>query len=271
MADLWQFIDEIDADKQAILVKRLEDRAQMPKFAEIRENYFNKIGVPVTGRILELGCGTGAVCRAIASRPRFVGTVVGSDLSAKLIDTAKDITAKSGLKNIEYYQADGQGSDAHDGQYDLVLAHTVISHVADPAAFLREAIRLARPAGQIILHDGDYASLTFNTNTPELDFKMPDLILQAVVANRYVMREIPHLLRQSDVKITHAIGDVVLEISTGEYFPNLAKDLGAIAVGAGIARQAEFDRWIEAIDCALSENTFFGSCNYVTYGMVKAS
>ena len=58
--------------------------------------------------------------------------MVGSDLSARLIETAKDITAKSGLKNIEYYQADGQGSDAHDGQYDLVLAHTVISHVADP-------------------------------------------------------------------------------------------------------------------------------------------
>jgi hypothetical protein len=37
MADLWQFIDDIDADKQAMLVKRLEDRAQMPKFAEIRE------------------------------------------------------------------------------------------------------------------------------------------------------------------------------------------------------------------------------------------
>ena len=91
-----------------------------------------------------------------------------------------------------------------------MLTHTVISHVADPAAFLREAIRLARPAGQIILHDGDYASLTFNTNTPELDLKMPDLILQVVVANRYVMREIPRLLRQSDVKITHAIGDVVL-------------------------------------------------------------
>jgi hypothetical protein len=54
------------------------------------------------------------------------------------------------------------------------LAHTAISHVADPAAFLREAIRLARPAGQIILHDGDYASLTFDTNTPDLDLKMPD-------------------------------------------------------------------------------------------------
>jgi hypothetical protein len=98
MPDLYQFIDDIDADKQAMVVKRLEDRAQMPKFAEIRENYFDKIGLPLTGRILELGCGTGPVCRAIASRPGFVGTVVGSDLSAKLIDTAKDITAKSGLK-----------------------------------------------------------------------------------------------------------------------------------------------------------------------------
>jgi 2-polyprenyl-3-methyl-5-hydroxy-6-metoxy-1,4-benzoquinol methylase len=153
MPDLWQFIDEIDADKQAMAVKRLEDRAQIPKFAAIRENYFDKIGLPLSGRILELGCGTGAVCRAIASRTGFVGTVVGSDLSAKLIEVAKDITANLGLKNIEYFQADGQGSTAHHGQFDLVLAHTVISHVADPAAFLGEAIRLARPSGQIIVHD----------------------------------------------------------------------------------------------------------------------
>ena len=32
MADLFQFIDDIGADKQAMVVKRLEDRAQMPKF-----------------------------------------------------------------------------------------------------------------------------------------------------------------------------------------------------------------------------------------------
>ena len=155
MADLLQFIDDIGADKHAMVVTRLEDRAQMPKFAAMRENYFDKIRLPITGRIHELGCGTGAVCRAIASRPGFVGAVVGSDLSASLIETARDITAKSDLKNIEYYQADGQGSDVHDGQYDLVLAHTVISHVAHPATFLHEATRLARPGGQIILHDGD--------------------------------------------------------------------------------------------------------------------
>jgi SAM-dependent methyltransferase len=263
MPDVFQFIDDIDADRQAMVVKRLEDRAQMPQIAEIRENYLDKIGLPLAGRILELGCGTGAVSRAIASRPEFVGTVVGSDLSAKLIEAAKDITA------IKFYQADGQGGDGRDGQYDLVLAHTVISHVADPAAFLREAIRLARPGGRIILHDGDYASYAFDTNTPELDLRMPGLISPA--ANKNVMREIPRLLRHSGVEITHAIGDVVLEIGTGEFFPGLAKNYGPIAVRAGVVLQAELDRWIEAMDRALSENTFFASCNYVTYGMVKTS
>ena len=151
-----------------------------------------------------------------------------------------------------------------------MLAHTVISHVANPVAFLREAIRLARPGGQIILHDGDFASMTYNTNTPELDLKMPELVLQAVVANRYVMREIPRLLRRSDVKLTHAIGDIMLEIGNGEFFPSLAKNIGPIAVGAGIIIQSEFDDWVEAIDRALSENRFFGSCNYLTYGFAKA-
>ena len=51
----------------------------------------------------------------------------------------------------------------------------------------------------------------------------------------------------------------MIEIGTGEFFPGLAKNIGPIAVGAGIVDQAEFDRWIEAIDRALSENTFFGS------------
>src|SRR5262249_60234812 len=122
---------------------------------------------------------------------------VGSDLSGNLIEAAKDITAKSGLKNIEYYQADGQGSDAHHGQYDLVLVHTVISHVANPAALLREAIRLARPGGQIILHECDYASMTFNTNTPELDLKMTELILQAAFGKHHLLLYLLHVLLNS--------------------------------------------------------------------------
>ena len=254
-----------------MVTERLENRAQMPQFVAIRESYFDKIGLPAEGDIHELGCGTGAVCRAIASRPGFNGTVSGSDLSASLIETAREITAKTDLKNVHYYHADGQVSDAHEAQYDLVLAHTVISHVKNPKAFLNEAICLAKPGGKIVIHDGDYASLTFDTGTPELDRKMPDVILQAVVANRYVMREVPRLLQQFNVDITYAIGDVVLETGNGEYFPGLAKNYSPVAVDGGLAEQAEADLWLNKIDRALSENVFFGCCNFVTYCLFKSN
>ena len=268
MTDIYQIIDDLDSDKQSMVAERLEDCAQMPRFAEIREHYFDKIGLPSEGSIHELGCGTGAVCRAIASRPDFNGTVSGSDLSASLIDTAKDIAAKTGLQNINYYQSDGQGGDHHETQYDLVLAHTVISHVPDPEALLRETIRLTRPGGRFIIHDGDFASMTFGTGALELDQKMPDLILQSAVANRYIMRELPRLLQQFDVEVTHAIGDVLLEIGASDFFPGLTHYC-PVVVEAGLATQAEVDEWVSAINRAISDNSFFGSCNFVTYGLIK--
>jgi len=268
MSDIYQFIDDLDSDRQSMVAKRLEDCAQMPRFAEIRENYFDKIGLPSKGSIHELGCGTGAVCRAIASRPGFNGTVSGSDLSASLIDTANEIAAKTDLQNIHYYQSDGQRGDHHESRHDLVLAHTVISHVPEPKALLTEAIRLTRPGGRIIIHDGDFASMTFGTGAPELDRKMPDLILQSAVANRYIMRELPRLFQQFDVDVTHAFGDVLLEIGTSDYFPGLT-NYCPVVVEAGIATQMDVDTWVHSINRAISENAFFGSCNFVTYCLLK--
>lgn len=61
----------------------------MPKFVAVRDAYFEAIDLPSVGRLLELGCGTGTVCRVIANWPGFDGLITGSDLSNSLIDTAK--------------------------------------------------------------------------------------------------------------------------------------------------------------------------------------
>lgn len=273
MPDVFQIIDEIESDKQDMIATRLEDRAQMSQFAAIRENYFDRIGLPLSGRIHELGCGTGVVCRAIASLPDFTGSVVGSDLSARLVETARELTAKNNLQNISYYQADGHAGDSHEGksdsgQYDLVLAHTVISHVTDPQAFLREAIRLVKPGRRAIIHDGDYASLTFDTGLPNLDRTMPGCYLKAIVANPYVMREIPRLLQGFELEITHAIGDVVLETGKDEdceYFSGMARNYAPVVIGAGAAREAEVNDWVASVNRSLEAGTFFAYCNFVTY------
>jgi ubiquinone/menaquinone biosynthesis C-methylase UbiE len=258
MPDVFQSIDEIDADKQTMIAERLESRAA-------RDAYFEAIDLPSVGHLLELGCGTGAVCRAIATWPGFEGEVSGSDLSESLINTAERLTDAAGIKGIKFLQADGQGSTAHEGDFDMVLGHTVISHVADPDAFLSEALRLVRPGGRVVIHDGDYASMTFDTGAPEYDKVLPAKYFDAIIANPFVMREMPRRLSQMGVRSSEAIGAVVLEAGTGEYFPGIIRNYAPIAVAAGVVSDAETAGWIAALDRALEHQSFFASCNFVTY------
>lgn len=269
MTDVFQSIDHIDAEKQEMIAERLEMRASMPKFVAVRDAYFDAIDLPSVERVLELGCGTGAVCRAIATWPGFKGKVTGSDLSKSLVDSAEKLTKAAGIDGIKYLQADGEGSAAHEGSFDLVLGHTVISHVSDPDAFINEALRLVRPGGRVVIHDGDYASMTFDTGAPEYDQILPAKYFDAIVANPFIMREIPRRARELGIKPSEAIAAVVLETGTGEYFPSLIRNYAPIAVAAGTVSDAEAAGWTAALDDALENESFFASCNFVTYVFKK--
>ncbi|MEX0347568.1 MAG: methyltransferase domain-containing protein [Rhizobiaceae bacterium] len=271
MPDVFQSIDEMEADKQSMIAQRLENRAEMPKFAAVRDAYFEVIDLPSASHVLELGCGTGAVCRAIARWPGFRGEVVGSDLSQSLVESAKQLTEESGVEGVTFLQADGQGSTQHQGEFDLVLGHTVISHVADPDAFLKEAIRLTRRGGRVVIHDGDYASMTFNTGAPDFDTTLPPKYFDAIIANPFVMREMPARLKRLVVNTVDAIGAMVLEAGTGEYFPSLIRNYAPIAVAAGTVKEDEAAGWISALDRSLADGSFFGSCNFITYVFEKQS
>jgi hypothetical protein len=113
-------------------------------------------------------------------------------------------------------------------------------------------------------------ALTYDSGNPALDRKMPGLYGRAIIANPYVMREMPRLLRQIDVDITHAIGEVIVETVAGEYFSSLAENYGPIAVGAGVVDEAEVTAWTQGIAQAQAEGVFFASCNFMTYCAVKA-
>ncbi len=65
-------------------------------------------------------------------------------------------------------------ADAHDlplddGSFDVVHAHQVLQHVADPVQVLREMRRVAAPDGVVAVRDSDYAGLAWHPQLPGLD------------------------------------------------------------------------------------------------------
>ena len=59
--------------------------------------------------------------------------------------------------------------DFPDATFDVVHAHQVLQHVADPVRALREMRRVSRPGGLVAARDSDYAAFTWFPRVPELD------------------------------------------------------------------------------------------------------
>ena len=110
--DAMQFIDEQDPATLARLVERLEYRATDPTFTAYRDAYLALIDLPSAGAVLDVGCGTGVVARAIAAREGFAGTVTGIDQSPEFLAAAERLAAADGVGDrVEFVLG-----DAHDAE-----------------------------------------------------------------------------------------------------------------------------------------------------------
>ncbi len=59
--------------------------------------------------------------------------------------------------------------DLPDDSYDVVHAHQVLQHVADPVQALREMRRVCRPGGVVAVRDSDYRAFAWHPQHAELD------------------------------------------------------------------------------------------------------
>ena len=100
------------------------------------------------GAFLDAGCGDGRYLAAIASSAQSPRRIVGSDLSERILDTARAATAP---RNVELVQANLEALPFDDGSFDVVLCAQVIEHVLDVRAALAELARVLRVGGTLVL------------------------------------------------------------------------------------------------------------------------
>ena len=98
-----------------------------------------------SGRVLDVGCGTGRFLNALPARYDRTGI----DVSAKMLDYARE-------KGLRVEKASGEELPFDDDSFDLVATFAVLHHLIDPdvvRASLREMVRVTRPNGVVIVWD----------------------------------------------------------------------------------------------------------------------
>jgi ubiquinone/menaquinone biosynthesis C-methylase UbiE len=113
--------------------------------------------------LLDVGCGPGNLTRDFAARVT-PGRVCGVDTSAEII-----AAATRDYPGVEFMVGDVYGLPFADESWDVVHAHQVLQHLADPVAALRQMRRVVRAGGIVAVRDSDYATFTWHPMSEGLE------------------------------------------------------------------------------------------------------
>jgi len=102
------------------------------------------------GRAVEMGCGTGYFTEALAG---VADSVVVTDICENVLALAK--ARLTGVRNVSFQKEDCVKASFPDDTFDSVLLAMVLNYLPDPAAALREARRILKPGGRLIVVNPD--------------------------------------------------------------------------------------------------------------------
>jgi ubiquinone/menaquinone biosynthesis C-methylase UbiE len=118
-------------------------------YGAVADAMLAQLPIKEDSRILELACGTGA-CTVKVARLASRGQVVALDLSASMLEVAKENIASSGARNVNFVQ--GDAGDASRlvtvRDFDFAVCNSAFWHFPDPERTLRGLAELLRPSGE---------------------------------------------------------------------------------------------------------------------------
>jgi len=249
------------------MVSFLEARSASPDQVALNERLVDIVAPTPGARLLEVGCGSGVLCRLLARAVRSSGgRMWGIDVAPHFAAGARRRAAQAGLSALTAFQVgDAETLPYADSRFDAALVARLLLHVQDPEWVVRQVRRVVRPGGNIVLMDWDFGTVAVDHPDRELTRRILQWRTDHRGGNNWSGRQLwRHALKAGlhDVSLIP-----IVSVSHGEE-SSLTQSLWRAAQGAwdaGVVSRAEGEDWIEALKEQIVQGIF---CTSIVYFVV---
>lgn len=265
----WSDPSKVGKEDAIQMAAFLEERSRTPDLHAVNQKLCETVAAKPGERLVEVGSGSGILCRMFAPQLQPGGWIVGVDISTEMSAQAQMYALSEGIRNgIAFETSTAESLPYPEASFDGAIAARLLLHVANPDAVIQEMKRVVKPGGRVVVMDWDFETVTVDHPDQELSRRILHWRNDHHGGNNWSGRQLWRRMRAAGLQSLSVHPWVSVTHSETDGLTQSLWRAAQVACEGGAISPAEQEAWIFEIKSRIQDGTFFVS---IVYFIVKGT